>query len=295
MLIVRILAVLFPILVIVALGYLYARRYPTDMGVANRLNMDIFTPALVFGILADANFRPADYQALIVGGTLLILGSGVGGWLLARFLKQPNAVLLPALMFRNTANMGMPIALFAFGENILPATVILFITATVLHFTLGLYIMTRRAHWSDLLQMPIIWATIAGFGVNLSGLHLPASGLQPLTMLGQIAIPLMLFALGVRMLDMDFRHWKLGLIGALYCPLAGALMFLLIAPWLALDAPQSGLLLIYAVLPPAVINYMLAERYHQGPQQVAAMVMLGNLLSLVSLPIALAFALPATR
>ncbi len=47
----RIAAILFPIFAIAALGYLYARRYPTDMGVANRLNMDVFVPALV---LADA-------------------------------------------------------------------------------------------------------------------------------------------------------------------------------------------------------------------------------------------------
>jgi len=48
-------------------------------------------------------------------------------------------------------------------------------------------------------------------------------------------------------------------------------------------------LLIFAMLPPAVVNYIIAEQYQQEPQKVAAIVMLGNVASFISLPIALAF------
>ena len=44
----RLLAVLFPIFGIVAAGYFYGRRHKPEMAVANRLNMDVFVPALVF-------------------------------------------------------------------------------------------------------------------------------------------------------------------------------------------------------------------------------------------------------
>ena len=50
--IMRIASILFPIFAIVAAGYWYGRRHDPEMAVANRLNMDIFVPALVFTALA---------------------------------------------------------------------------------------------------------------------------------------------------------------------------------------------------------------------------------------------------
>ncbi len=48
---------------------------------------------------------------------------------------------------------------------------------------------------------------------------------------------------------------------------------------------------IFGALPPAVLNYVFAERYRQEPGKVASMVMLGNLGALLFIPIALALTL----
>ena len=85
--ILRITAILFPIFAIVALGYWYGRRHDPEMAVANRLNMDIFVPALVFAALAGKSFDLLSYQALAVGGIAVVLGSGLLAWPLARLLK----------------------------------------------------------------------------------------------------------------------------------------------------------------------------------------------------------------
>jgi predicted permease len=47
---------------------------------------------------------------------------------------------------------------------------------------------------------------------------------------------------------------------------------------------QLAQLLVFAALPPAVLNFMLAERYSVEPPKVAAVVLLGNLASLLVLP-----------
>ena len=52
------------------------------------------------------------------------------------------------------------------------------------------------------------------------------------------------------------------------------------------------LLLVFGALPPAVLNYMFAERYQQEPEKVASMVLVGNVAALLFLPVALALALP---
>ena len=50
----RLVAILFPIFGIVAAGYFYGRRVKPEMAVANRLNMDVFVPALVFAAICTA-------------------------------------------------------------------------------------------------------------------------------------------------------------------------------------------------------------------------------------------------
>ena len=53
----RLVAILFPIFAIVAAGYFYGRKHKPEMAVANRLNMDVFVPALVFAAMLDGGAR----------------------------------------------------------------------------------------------------------------------------------------------------------------------------------------------------------------------------------------------
>jgi len=80
-------------------------------------------------------------------------------------------------------------------------------------------------------------------------------------------------------------------MGAAFCPLTGVAMVLLVRPFLNLTPIQTSLLLVFGALPPAVLNYLIAEQYRQEPGKVASIVLIGNLAGFISLPIALAFAL----
>jgi malate permease and related proteins len=105
----------------------------------------------------------------------------------------------------------------------------------------------------------------------------------PIEMVGQIAIPLMLFTLGVRMVDADFSDWRLGLWGAVLAPASGLAVAALITPFMDLTSQQLAYLFVFAALPPAVLNYMVAEKYGQEPRRVASIVFMGNLFAIVSL------------
>ena len=58
-----------------------------------------------------------------------------------------------------------------------------------------------------------------------------------------------------------------------------------------MDQMQHGLLLLFGCLPPAVLNFMVAEQFRQEPAKVASIVLIGNVLSLVFVPLGLALAL----
>ncbi len=284
-------SIVFPIFAIVLVGFLYGRKHLPDMAAANKLNIDIFVPALIFDVLTARNFNLGEYQMLTIAGIGVVLGSVLLAWPVARLMGFENKTFIPPMMFNNSGNMGLPLMLFAFGEQALAAAVVLFIIENTLHFSVGMKILDNRASLLDMLKIPLILATIGGLVFSFMQIPVPELIALPIKMLGQICIPLMLFALGVRLIHVDWQDWKIGLIGAIVCPASGLIIAIPIGYLLNLSSQQYAMLIVFGALPPAVLNYMVAEKYQQQPQLVASIVMLGNLAAIVIIPVTLAFVL----
>lgn len=280
----QILSTMAPVFLITGCGALYGRYRTPDIRGLNVLTMELFMPLLVFAVLADQQAPMQDYARLALGATVVVLGSGILLYPLAKALKLNLKTFLPPMMFNNSGNMGIPVLLLAFGDAALPAAIVLFIVEMLLHFTIGLYILDPHSSIVQRLRLPIVFACIAGLAVNLSGFSLPGWLLDSMNMLGEVSIPLMLFALGVRMLEIDFNDWKLGLLGAIACPASGLILAWPMITVLDLPGLQVAALWVFAALPPAVLNYLVAEQYNQEPHKVASLVLLSNLGSLVVMP-----------
>ena len=279
----QVLGVLLPVFLIILVGHLYGRWQTSEISTINRLNIDVFLPALVIDALAKGDFDVFSYKWLVLGGLVLILLSGVIAWLVALRLKYSIPAFVPTMMFNNSGNMGLPIAVLAFGESALPAAMVLFLVSNTLHFTLGTYFVGGRISWLKLLSLPINIATVIGLGLNFANIQLIETIALPIQMLGQVAIPVMLFTLGIRMIDIDFHAWKIGVVGAIVCPLSGLIPAIFLIWALPLDLIQQQQLLLFSIFPPAVLNYILAERYQQQPSNVASMVVIGNASSLITI------------
>ncbi len=290
-LIARIADVIVPVFLIVAIGYGYARRKPTDLSGFNRIALDVLAPLLVYCALASRDFALGDHVPLLIGGAVLILGSGLLAWPLARAFGAQPRTLVPVVMFNNCGNMGLPLALLAFGPQNFGAAVALFSVSNLLHFSLGARITSAAARTRDLLTSPLMIATLLGFFSAFTELRPPPVLLSGLKLLGDASLPLMLFALGVRLTALTRSGLALGLLGALARPLIGLAIGIPLAWALGLEGAARGQLLLFAALPPAVIQYMLADRYHQEPEKVAASIMVGNALAVVFVPLALAIGL----
>jgi len=290
-LIARIADVIVPVFLIVAIGYGYGRKNRPDLGAFNRIALDVLAPLLVYSALAAKDFRLADHVALLIGGTVLILGSGLLAWPLARAFGAQPRTLVPVVMFNNCGNMGLPLALLAFGSEHFGAAVALFSVSNLLHFSLGARITSAAARSRDLLTSPLMIATLLGFASAMTDLRPPDVLLSGMKLLGDALLPMMLFALGVRLTALTRQGLALGFLGALARPLIGLAIGIPLAWALGLEGAARGQLLLFAALPPAVIQFMLAERYRQEPDKVGAMIMLGNALAVVFVPLALAIGL----
>ncbi|RIX48533.1 MAG: AEC family transporter [Rhodocyclales bacterium GT-UBC] len=287
----RLAAILFPIFGIVAAGYFYGRKHRPEMAVANRLNMDVFVPGLVFAAMAGKSFDLVGYAPLALGGFLILLSCGLLTWPLARLIGSQPKTLVPPMVFNNAGNIGLPLAVLAWGEDALPAAVILFMVENTLHFSVGARLLDPQTRFLTLWRVPVVFAAIAGLAVAVFKLPLWQPLLIAIKMLGDVSVPLLLFSLGVRMTAVSFREWKVAIGSALLRPLAGMLIATAVIQLLGLHGREAAMLLVFGALPPAVLNFLFAERYKQEPERVASIVLIGNLAALFYLPLALAIVL----
>ena len=278
----KIIEILFPVFILVVVGYLYGRRYRPNLQAVNQLMLFVFVPALVFDVMSRRNFQVVEYQWLALAGVIVVLGSGIIAWPAGRALGYPQRAFLPTMMFNNCGNLGLPLALLAFGEKGLEGAVILFLVSNLLHFTLGTWIFGGIISWKGLLLNPVNIATVAGLGVNFLHVRLPDFILLPISMLGQIVIPFMLISLGVRMLSVKRADLGRGIVGSVVRPLSGLVPAMAAVWMLPLDVAQVSLLILFATLPPAVLNFLFAEQYQQDPELVASLVLVGNAMAVLT-------------
>lgn len=284
----RIVSIVFPIFIIVLVGFAYGRRHRPEMLAANQLNMAVFLPALIFGALAGKTFNLVDNAAIALGGAVVVLGSGLLAWPLARGLGFQPKTLVPPVMFCNAGNMGLPLLALAFGEQALGAAVVLMLVETLLQFSLGTRLLGDRLRFSMVWREPVFAAAILGIAVSLSGFVVWAPIMTASKLLGDISIGLMIFSLGVRLSSASLGSWTIGWVGAIAAPLTGMLVAWAYGMLVGLSRTEQDILFLFGALPPAVVNFIFAERYQQEPEKVASIVIIGNAASVIFIPLALA-------
>jgi len=277
----QVLFIIFPVFFIALCGYIYARLVRPDMQVINRMILELLVPALVFSVMSSKDFQIAIYADLAIAAVIIILGSGFIAFLVAKFFSYEWRTLVPPMMFRNWGNLGIPLIVFTFGEQALNAAVILFLTGNVVHFTLGIFLMSGRLSVIDFFKTPVIIAMVLGLLINAFDVGLPQQLILPIDMLGQAAIPLMLVSLGVRLQYVRWNDLSMAFVGSLLGPLVGIALAWLLANALNMNPEQMKQILIFGALPPAVMNFIFAERYQLEADKVASIVLLSNLMAVL--------------
>jgi malate permease and related proteins len=287
----RIVSIIFPIFLVVLIGVVVGRRLRPDMSSANRLNLEVFLPALIFSALSAKSFNLADNVAIMIGAVVVIAASGILTWPLARAFGYEPKTLLPPIMFNNVGNMGVPLMLFTFGEQVLGAAIVLLMVVTVIQFTFTPWLLGGHASPSRILRDPFVAASLAGIGVSLSGVTVWQPVMAGVKILGDISLGLMIFSLGVRLSRTRPGAWRISVFGAVLRPLLGMLLAWAFGAIAGLSRAEQDILFLFGAFPPAVGTYIFAERYNQEPDKVASIVMLGNAAALVFIPLALALRL----
>jgi malate permease and related proteins len=286
-----VLGIVAPVFLIIAIGFGYAKIKKPDMGPINTLAFDVIVPTLIFSGLASKSFSVVDSANLIFSGIAVIVGSGVIAFAAARFYKVDARTLIPTMMFNNAAFMGLPLVVIALGPERLGAGVALYVVMTIIQMTWGMRYITGSAAWLPLMKNPMLGASIVGLFINIAQIPLPQFVMHGIDMMGKAAVPIMLLSLGARITKIDPKAWKIGFLGAWLAPISGILVALPLMHFIPLSDVEKSQLLLFAALPPAVANFIIAEKTGHAPGEVASMVLFGNLAALFFVPLTLFVAL----
>lgn len=283
-------AVLAPVFIVAGLGFAWTRSgasYPVEF--IARLVMTIGTPSLVLSTLSRTRLDPLAFTHMALACVLCMLGMALAGLLVSRLSKLHWRVLVPAFMFPNTGNMGLPISLYAFGEQGLALAVAFFLTLSIFQFTLGIVLSGGVTSLKALLRNPIVISLVLAMPIIFLDLELPRWLGNTVDLLGGMTIPLMLLTLGVSLASIHLRHVGSGLLLGGLRLLLGAAVGWALGLALDLEPLARAVLVVQSAMPVAVFNYLLAIRAGRSPEQVANLVMCSTALSFVFLPLVLAW------
>jgi predicted permease len=286
----QVIGILFPVFALVLVGFSVGRWLNPDFRPINRINMDAFTPALVFSSLVS---MPLDTEQvpLLSASLIAVLLPGVLMIPICKLAGLRYKAWAPPHMFRNSGNLAIPLFTYTFGDTALASAVLLFVVSACIHVSLGLALLSEGNPFKQVIRMPVFLAALAAMVLNLSGIGVWDPLYEATALLGQAAVPVMLLSLGAQMCNMRLSGLRVGIFCTLQSLATGAAAFWVIYTFIPLPAMQLQMMVLFTMLPPAVMNYMFAERFHIEPNRVASMVLFGNFFSILTLPLLLTFAL----
>ncbi|HSE72994.1 MAG TPA: AEC family transporter [Dongiaceae bacterium] len=279
-------AVVLPVLLVAGIGFTWARmgrRF--DSVFLTDIATNIGTPCLVAHSLTTLNISPAALAQMGMAVLLAIAGFLVLGIVTLRLMKLSPNSYLPALTFPNTGNMGLPLALFAFGQEGLGLAVVYFGCTVTLQFTLGISLSAGNLSLSRLVRTPTIYAVAISIVLLVLKIQPPAWIDNTISVLGGITIPMMLLTLGVSLAQLKVNAMGRNLVLACVRLAGGFLIALLVVHLFDLPPMAAGVLIIQSSMPVAVFNFLFAQYYGRAHGDVAAMVVISTAISFVTLPL----------
>ena len=197
-LILQVAQVVAPVFLLAAIGFAWVRRgWAYDVEFVTRLSMTLSIPCLIFMALVRSDVDPRLLRDTVLAALVAYGVVGAVAWALVRGLGLDMATYWAPITFGNTGNLGLPIALFAFGQAGFDFAVVIFAVMAIISFTFGVWVVAGGGNPLTAVREPLVWGTVLGSAFLLLGWTVPDWIGNSLDLVGQMAIPLMLITLGV--------------------------------------------------------------------------------------------------
>ncbi|KQN55682.1 AEC family transporter [Erwinia sp. Leaf53] len=293
-----------PLFMLIALGWLLVRwrNWPETITIAlNRVVFRLALPAMLFRLMCDFSAGPAvDVRLLLAffGGCLLVF---IFGRLIAsRVFKLDGvagSVFALGGIFSNNVLLGIPVAKVMIGDQAMSSVALVLVFNGLLLWTLATASVEWYRHGSlsvkgigkttvSVLRNPLIISILSGTAFSFSGLTLPTIIDRPLTMIGQIAVPLALIALGMSLAVYRIRDglaisYTLSAIKLVVMPL----VVWALAALLGLPPLESKVVVLLASMSVGVNVYLMSQQFQSLTGPAAASMLITTVFSAITTPV----------
>lgn len=285
-----VLEIVAPVFLLAALGFAWVKLgYEYRLDFVTKLAMTLGVPCLIFVTLMQTDIERealASVAAATLTAYVIVI---IVFFLFVSVRKLDRRTFLAPLSFGNTGNLGLPLALFAFGDPGLGYAVVIFAITAIVSFTFGIWLVSGGGNPLPSLKEPLVGASLAGGIFLWMGWETPTFVTNTLSLIGQLGIPLMLITLGVALA----RLAPSGIARMIWLSALKVVVCVAVAwpigVWFGLSNVAFAVLILQLATPVAVTSYLLAEKYGADAASVAGLVVVSTAMSVGFLPLILAF------
>ncbi|NOZ48774.1 MAG: AEC family transporter [Chloroflexi bacterium] len=285
--------VLAPILMMVGAGYLLRSLLTIEVRSISRIVFYILAPCLIYSSLVYLEFdRSVTQHSLLFAALDMAVMFGLATSLARRWHYQghmAHAFVVTSILLNN-GNYGLPLNLFAFGEQGFSYALILFTFNSLVGTTLSVYLFARGENGGKValqrtLQTPVVWATLLGLVSRQTGVVPTGAIMEMITDTGHAAIPVFLIVLGMSLAQTSRRaHLQSVSRLAVLRMLGGPAVAVVLAKLVGLGGVARSVAILQGSMPTAVNSIVLSNEFEAAPDFVAGAVFATTVVSMVTLP-----------
>ncbi len=287
--------VLFPVFFVVGIGYYLGKKNPKiDTTFITNFAANIGSPAIVIYSLNSTNISFNIFKDYFWYYLIAIFGFFLVGSIFLYFQKTKDIIReLPPFVMPNTGNMGLPICLFAYGSQGLGVAAAISALIILCHFTLGVFLADRKFNFEIILKSPAFYSVIIAVILLYFNIELPIFIENTTLLLTYATIFLILMSLGIALTRLKVFSLKKAIISSIGRVILGPIIGYLLIIYYNLEGFAAGVLLIQCSMPSAILNYLVGSMYSPKKivDNVASMIVVSTLISFITIPLVVFFAL----
>ena len=287
--------VLFPVFFVVGIGYYLGKKNPKiDTTFITNFAANVGTPAMIIYALNPTNisfdiFKNYFWYYLIAIACFFVVG------IIFLYIQNTKDIIreLPPFIMPNTGNMGLPICLFAYGSQGLGVSAAISALIILCHFTLGVFLAARKFSIDVIIKNPPFYAVIIAVIILYYDLRLPVFIENTTFLLMYATIFLILMSLGIALTRLKIFSINKAIFSSIGRVILGPIIGYLLILYFGLEGFAAGVLLIQCSMPSAILNYLVGSIYSPKKivDNIASMIFVSTLMSFVTIPLVVFFAL----
>ncbi len=287
--------VLFPVFFVVGIGYYLGKKNPKiDTAFITNFAANVGTPAMIIYALNPVNISFYIFKDYFWYYLIAIVGFSVVG-IVFLFIQNTKDIIreLPPFIMPNTGNMGLPICLFAYGSQGLGVSAAISALIILCHFTLGVFLADRKFSIDVIIKSPPFYAIILSVSLLYYDLRIPAFVENTTFLLMYATIFLILMSLGIALTRLKVFSLNKAIFSSIGRVILGPIIGYLLILYFELEGFAAGVLLIQCSMPSAILNYLVGSIYSPKKivDNVASMIVVSTLMSFITIPLVVFFAL----